>query len=125
MRFALVMCAALAGGPAGAAGVEISGCVRDIDVTAGIAMDCDVTNGAVVAVASMKYRVVAAQTDRTVPWLNQQLRIVVPGGIEPQETRRLTFVSGPFGMPDEADASKVIFIVTPVEAYDVNGALIE
>jgi hypothetical protein len=122
----LVMCAALASGPAWA--VEVSNCGTPEWIGSGawqpFSIACDVKNDGTSAVALIRYRVVVSEPGRTVPWGDEEAAMSVPGGVEPQETRRLEFVSRPMRLPEGTNAADLVFSVTPTDALDVNGATI-
>jgi hypothetical protein len=118
MRILALVMAAIAGP---VAALEISNCqgpeATELTGYMPLAITCDARNNSLNAIASMTYRIVIAQPDRTVPWYDKESAMDIPGGIEPHETRRITFVGRPFGRPADADPTKLIVSVIPLETF--------
>lgn len=115
--FALIPVSAIAGSP-----IVIERCALDRGA-AGNAADvlvCSVTNRSDTPVASFGYSLRAADSDRTVPWVDlKNETLFISGGVEPGETIqvRMQMIS----LPDRADRDRLEFTVVPLVAIDANG----
>lgn len=87
--FALLALSGMASAQSYEGAVQIHDCLPPVNVGTGMEMQCSVTNNGAEAMAGLSGDAIFAEPGRTVPWGRVAIRLPVPGGIEPGETRDL------------------------------------
>ena len=108
--------------PAAAELVEIKNCrLQQVELMPiNRVVTCDITNLGQVPIASMAYRVLIGQVDRTVPWVDKARSAEIAGGIEPGETVPVDLMLV-FHLPDHADQDQLTVAVTAESVSGVDG----
>lgn len=99
--------------------ISLENCIQSLDGAEPL-VSCDIHNGLGEAIAALGGRVSYVEPDRTVPWGALKRGIDIPGGIEPNETRKISFAA-PTISPEFPIGKDAHYRVEIDEATNVDG----